>query len=216
MTAAVRAAGRKPRLAVYGGTFDPVHIGHLSIAQAALDSGAAGRVLFVPVGKQPLKSEAAPAPGPARLAMLEAAIAGEPGFAVSALELERPGPSYTLDTLRAIAQQQPDSEIEFLCGADALAGLPRWHRSLELLAEFPLLVAARPGEQSVAAVKAGLVAQGFPASALDRVMAIPAPLLDVSATAIRERVRRGEPLNGLVPPAVADLIARHWLYLPPS
>lgn len=206
------AREQKPTLAVYGGSFDPVHVGHLAIARAALDSGAAQRVLFMPVGMQPLKPDAAPAPGPLRVAMIEDAIAGEPRFAVSRLELERPGPSYTLDTLRAVRLQQPNVQVAFLCGADQLAALPRWHRPLELLAEFPLLVAARPGNRSIDELKDELAAHGFPPAALDRITMLPAPLVEVSATAIRERVRRGEALDGLVPPGVARLIAEHRLY----
>lgn len=217
MTGAARplaghSAGQPSTLAVYGGSFDPVHCGHLAIARAALARGAAHQVLFMPVGVQPLKLDAAPAPGPLRLAMIEAAIAGEARFSVSSLELERPGPSYTLDTLRIVRQQRPGFEIVFLCGADQLEALPRWHRPAELLAEFPLLVAGRPGSRPVEEIKAGLVAQGFSPAALARVTALEAPLLPISATAVRERVRRGEALDGFVPPAVARIIAEHRLY----
>lgn len=200
------------RLAVYGGSFDPVHVGHLAIAQAALAAGAAEHVLFVPTGQQPLKPDAKPAPGWARVAMLEAAIGGEPRFAVSRLELARPGPSYTLDTLRLLKEQHPQTDLMFLCGADQLATLPRWHRPFELLAEFALLVAERPGQRAVQAIIADLAAAGFAPTLLARVQPVPAPLLDVSATEIRARVRRGEPITKLVPPGVADIIARHGLY----
>lgn len=208
----IGAGTRVERLAVYGGTFDPVHCGHVAIAQAALDAGAADRVLFMPVGQQPLKPGRAHAPGEVRVAMLAAAIASEPRFAVSRLELERPGPHYTIDTLRQLRQLEPEVEIAFLCGADQLASLPRWHEPLALLAEFTLLVAARPGQRPVAEIIADLGAAGFPQELLARVTALPAPLLDISATDIRARVRRGEPLDGLVPPAVAALIAQHGLY----
>lgn len=200
------------RLAVYGGSFDPVHAGHLAIARAALASGAADRVLFVPARVQPLKLDARPAPGAVRAEMLAAATSGEPRFAVSTLELERPGPSYTLDTLRALRQQQPHAHIVFLCGADQLANLPRWHRPHDVLAEFGLLVAERPGQPLVEAILARLAAAGFTAELLARVEPLAAPLHDISATAIRERIRRGEPVAGLVPDAVAAIIARHGLY----
>ena len=138
---AVQAATR-PRVGIFGGTFDPIHVGHLAIARAALEAVPLDRVIFVLAKRSPLKGRAPVASEEDRLAMLTRCIADEPSFSVSRIELEREGPSYTVDTLETLASE---GDLFFIVGSDALAEFPRW-RSPERVAELAtILVADRPG-----------------------------------------------------------------------
>jgi nicotinate-nucleotide adenylyltransferase len=180
------------RLGVMGGTFDPVHVGHVAAARAAATRIALDRVLFVPAGQPPHK--AGHATPEQRYEMTRLAIAGEPGFAASRIELDRPGPSYTVDTLRALR----GPELFFICGADAIRDLPTWHEWEELpkLATF------------VAVTRPGVAPPEVPCATY-----IEIPGVDVSSSAIRERVAAGLPIDGMVAPAVARYIHEHRLYL---
>lgn len=183
------------RLGVFGGTFDPVHVGHLAIANAALESVPLDRVLFVPARRAPLK-EHGPVAGEAdRLTMLERAVAGEPRFSVSRIELDRDGPSYTVDTLEALAG--PD-DLFLILGADALAALPRWKDPERIAALATLVVADRPG----APERVG----DAPVVRFD------APRLDISSRELRARAARGRSLRYLVPDAVWKHIEARGLY----
>lgn len=189
------AAALMPRVGVFGGTFDPVHVGHLAIALAALESVPLDRVLFVPARRSPLKDRDPVASVADRVAMLGAAIAHEPRFALSRVELDRDGPSYTVTTLEALRSQ---GQLFLILGSDALADLGRW-RDPERISELAtLLVAARPGAPEPDPVHA---AQAFDA-----------PRLDISARELRARAARGMSLRYLVPDAVWEHIARRGLY----
>lgn len=180
------------RLGVLGGTFDPIHIGHVAAARAAAAALALDQVLFVPSGVPPHKQgHAAPEH---RYEMTVLATAGEPIFTVSRLELDRPGLSYTVDTLRAL--RGPD--LFFICGADAIGDLPSWHEweQLPKLAHF--IAVTRPG---------------VPRPDVQYATYVEIPGIDVSSSAIRERVAAGQPIAGMVAPAVADYIHEHKLYL---
>jgi nicotinate-nucleotide adenylyltransferase len=181
------------RLGVLGGTFDPVHNGHLAAARAAAAALRLDRVLLVPAAQPPHKANVH-ASAEQRLAMVEAAVAGDPLLAASRIELDRPGPSYTVDTLRALA---PQGELFFICGADVLAQFTAWHRWQEILRLAKLAVVSRPGAD---------VASPLP------VLWVRGVVLDISSEDIRRRVREGRPIRGLVPEAVEAIIRREGLY----
>ncbi|MCD0422229.1 nicotinate-nucleotide adenylyltransferase [Rubrivivax sp. JA1024] len=200
MKHAPAAAGR--RIGLFGGSFDPVHRGHVALAHEAMKQLALDGVLWVPVGQPWQKARALSAPEH-RVAMLEAAVEGEARFAVDRLEIERPGPSYTLDTVRELQRREPGVRWVLLIGADQYAGLHTWNGWRELLARVELAVAARPG---VAPVADAEVARHPHALAL-------LPLaVDVSATEIRRRAASGLDITELVPPQVARYIDQHALY----
>ena len=183
------------RIGVFGGTFDPVHVGHLAIAQAALESAKLDRIVFVPARRSPLKDRGPLAGEADRLAMLEAATMGEPRFSVSRVELEREGPSYTVDTLDAL---KGEGELHLILGSDALADLPKW-RSPERIRELAkILVARRPGAPEPDAASGAV--------------AFDAPHLDISSRELRARVTRGLSLRYLVPDDVWRHIERNGLY----
>jgi nicotinate-nucleotide adenylyltransferase len=186
------------RVGVLGGTFDPVHNGHLALAAAAREELALDEVLFVPAGQPWRKAGREIASDEDRLAMLRLALAGEPAYRIATFELEREGPSYTADTLEALRAERPDDELFFLMGEDALADLPNWVRPDRIVGLATLAVARR--------------SDGNGAADAERVVWLKMPLVPVSATDIRERVRRGEPIEDMVPPAVADYIRERGLY----
>ena len=183
------------KIGVFGGTFDPVHVGHLAIAEAALESAGLDRVIFVPARRSPLKATGPIASEADRLAMLEAAVKGQPRFAVSRVELDRPGPSYTVDTLEAL---KGEGDLHLILGSDALAELATWRSPERIRALAALLVARRPGAPEPD------TASG--ARAFD------APCLDISSRELRARASRGLSLRYLVPDEVWRHIDRKGLY----
>jgi nicotinate-nucleotide adenylyltransferase len=178
---------------VFGGSFDPVHNGHLAIAMAALESIPLDRVLFVPARRSPLKDETPAASEADRLAMLELATREEPRFAVSRIELDRPSPSYTVDTLEALAGE---GRLFLILGGDAARDLSRWRDPERVRKLAALVVARRPGSDY----------DDRAAIVLD------APLMDVSARELRARAARGRSLRYLVPDAVWRYIEERKLY----
>jgi nicotinate-nucleotide adenylyltransferase len=198
------------KLGILGGTFDPIHLGHLILAQAAADHLGLDRVLFAPAGLQPLKRNRPTTPAPHRVAMVEAAIRDNPRFALSRVDVDHPGPSYTVDTLdRLRAAWGPEAAFWFIVGLDSLANLRAWRDPAGILARTRLAVAPRPG-----------VALDLPAltAALprlpDQLDWVPAPLIEISASDLRARAARGHSLRYFVPDAVAAYIAAHRLYQP--
>ena len=181
-------------IGILGGTFDPVHNAHLAMARAALDRLGLDHVLFIPTGQTRYRPPAA-TPGRDRAAMLRLAIEDEPRFAVDERELRPGATGYTVDTLRALRSEFGDAELHLLMGADQYAKLDSWHRPDEVRRLARIAVFARPG----VALNAG-------------VRLIPMQPMPVSASEIRARAQRGEPLDDVVPPAVANYIARHRLY----
>lgn len=188
------------RLAIFGGSFDPPHVGHLLAAHDACARLSLDRLVFVPAGKQPLKPDAAGATGPQRLAMVQAMTAGEPAFAVSSVEVDRPGLSFTVDTVRHFSSEFPGAERFLLLGADVLSSFSQWREPAEVVRLAQPVVLVR-GETDIPASLAG--------APLTR---LPTRRVDVSSTEIRERVRRGQSIRGFVPDGVADVIARERLY----
>jgi nicotinate-nucleotide adenylyltransferase len=183
------------RVGVFGGTFDPVHVGHLAIANAALESVPLDRVVFVLARRSPLKERGPVAPEADRLRMLEQAVAGERRFAVSRIELDREGPSYTVDTLERLAG---DDDLFLILGSDAVADFPRWKEPERIAKLATLVVADRPGA---------------PARLGDApIVAFDAPRLDISSRELRSRAARGLSLRYLVPEAAWQHIEARGLY----
>lgn len=216
-----------PTVGVFGGTFDPVHLGHLAIAGRAREILELDRMLFVPTARPPHKTFEDLAPAAERAAMLRLAISGIPGLAVSPLELTSDRVSYTYDTLCAVRDESPPQRPVFLLGMDALRTIETWHRHEDLVREFDLAVvdrvdalggfrALRPAlrERVVRTdddLGPGVFADHDPGRG-GRIFLLPVPPIPVSATEIRNRVARGEPIDDLVPPAVARYIQETRLY----
>lgn len=194
------------RLGVFGGTFDPPHLGHLVAASDACQALGIERMLWVPSAVPPHKRDTVHASAAHRLAMVRAAVAGDPRFQADDLELRREGPSYTVDTLRALREREPGAELCFVTGADNLAEIPGWREPEEILRLARLAVVTRRGDGHAPAAAAGMA----PAD----VVAV--TRVDVSATEIRRRVAAGETIRYLVPDAVRAYIEREGLYREPS
>ena len=202
------------KMVLFGGTFDPVHHGHLIIARHIAEQLGIARITFVPTSQPPHKPAALAGPAD-RLAMLELAIEGQPMFEVCDLELGRPGPSYTLQTIQDLRDQHGrDLAISLIIGADMLQELPHWHQVSKLIDSVKFIIAARPPldqqmPQILAEVGSQLgdqVAQSLSESI------VKTPLLEISSTDIRSRVSRGMPIDYLVPVSVATYIAKMGFY----
>jgi len=186
-----------------GGTFDPIHHGHLVAASEAGFVLGLDEVLFVPTGHPWQKQDRAVTPGWHRLAMCDAAVAGSHRFATSRVDVDRPGPTYTVDTLRDLAGDHPGADFFFITGADALRGILAWRDAEEVLRRASLVGVTRPGH-----------VLADPGIGEHAVTLIDVPALAISSTDIRGRTARGAPIDYLVPAAVADYIERHHLYRP--
>ncbi len=211
-------------IGLLGGSFDPFHVGHLGLARAARDHLGLDRVLVVPAAAPPHKLGRPMSPPEIRLEMVEAGIVGEPGLEASRIELDRPGPSWTVDTVAQLlglgdggvadnaASAVDPSDIVVILSSESFAGFATWHDPDRLLDLSRIAVAPRAGhpEPDLAAFE-----RAFPGRS-DRIVVIPGPAVDVSASEIRRRVARGEPIDGLVPPGVAAVIAAHRLYRQPE
>ena len=197
------------RLGVYGGTFDPVHTGHLLLARDALEQCRLDAVLFVPCAQSPLKKSGPLATDAQRVALLRLALKGEPRFWLSRCEVDRPAPSYAIDTAREIQDAFPRAQLFWLLGHDQWAQFDRWHRpdDLRRLVRFIRLPRGGDAERSDGATvpEAG--------AGRGRVLDLPRPRrIDISATEIRRRVKSRQSIDQLVPSAVAGYIRRHGLY----
>jgi nicotinate-nucleotide adenylyltransferase len=199
-------------LGILGGTFNPPHIGHLVCALEARDQLGLDSVVLMPVSAPPHK-EAADDPGPeVRADLCRAAVAGEAGFEVSTLEIERGGPSYTVDTLRALHELREGDDLTFIVGGDMALSLPAWREPEAVLELARVAVAEREGlrRQEIADRIAPLSGAG------GRVVFFTMPRLDVSSSDVRARIAAGRPVRWLVPDAVVDEIERQGLYVPPT
>lgn len=196
------------RIGVLGGTFDPPHTGHLMLAENTREALDLEKVLFVPVGKQPLKPNNRTSPEQ-RLAMVELAIADNPFFEISLVDMEREGPHYTADTLTLIHAQYPDAELYFLMGGDNLRDFHRWTRAQEVYHQARLAVLRRSDED----IHPHMHDESFPDLA-DRIDMIDSPLLSIwlSSTHIVERIKSGLSVRYLVPTPVLDYIRANHLY----
>jgi len=189
-------AGNKKlkKIGIYGGSFDPIHHGHLILAREAREALDLEKVILVPAAVSPLKRRAAAASGDMRLKMLRAAIEGEEGFAIDDCELRRPPPSWTIDTVLEIGKRETDSEIYLLIGEDTVAALDRWRRFDELKKMVRFVVLDRTGSQT------------------RRNYQVVLRKIDISATDIRKRVAHEQSIRYLVPPAVEKIIHERQLY----
>lgn len=197
------------RLGIYGGSFDPVHLGHLLLAETCREACELDRVLFLPCGQSPHKPHGAIATGNQRAEMLEFAVAGDPRFGVCRIELERSGPSFTVETLRQLRFEQPDSELFFLMGADSLSDLPLWREPLAIL-EIATIVAVNRGLRPPPNLES--LANRIGSIVRDRVRFVTMPAIDLSATEIRERARTERSLRFRTPRAVEEYIRQNGLY----
>jgi len=184
------------RIGILGGSFDPIHHGHLILARAAREELGLDCVVFIPANVSPHKTQTKPATAHDRLAMVQLAIEGEPGFETSDLELLRPPPSYTVETLRELTAQQPDDEFTLLIGADNVAKFETWREPDQIRRLAPIAVLDRASHDTP---------HDWP---------VVRRLVDISSTDIRVRTAAGRSIRYLTPDAVCDYIAKHSLYRP--
>ena len=199
------------RIGILGGTFDPIHYGHVRAAEQARAGQRLDRVLFVPANRSPLKADTQ-ASAAHRVAMARLAIADNPAFALSTVDVARPPPSYALDTVAALRRAYPAAALVFLIGADQLADLPQWRAPEQLLQAVPIVALTRP---AAAGAIADALEKLSPA-ARARVTVQEMPAVDISASEIRRRAAAGRSLRGLTPPAVVEYIEARRLYRPPE
>lgn len=191
------------RVGVLGGTFDPVHNGHLILAEQARAGIELDLVLFIPAGEPWRKADRAIAPAEHRLAMLRLAIAGNDAFGVSDIEVRRAGPTYTADTLETLTAERLDDQFWFVVGADALADLPNWHEPERIVRHATLAVAPRDGAAGIAEADSRL---------RGRIDSFAMPRIEISSSVIRARVAAGRSIRYLAPEAVRAYIEREQLY----
>ena len=193
--------GAKPRLGLYGGSFDPVHCGHLLVAQAACEELGLTRLFFIPAAQSPFKPQSAPAPANERLRLLRLALAGRSDYEIDEQEIRRGGTSFTIDTVRDYLVRYPGADLLYLIGADHVPTLPAWREAEALARLVEFVVIPRPGQRPASFPEPfrGRELAGFP--------------LGVSSSQIRSRVKAGLTVRGLVPDAVAEAIRNSKLYL---
>jgi nicotinate-nucleotide adenylyltransferase len=189
------------RIGLYGGSFDPVHLGHLLVAQAAREEFDLDKIFFIPAAQSPFKPGVKPTPAQERTRMLRLALAGNSAAEVDEQELQRGGISYTIETVRNYSNRFPTAKLFYLIGADHVAQLPKWRQADELAQRLDFLIIPRPGqnETPIPHPFRGTFLNGFP--------------LGVSSSQIRARVRAGLPVEHLVPWPVAEVIRNNRLYL---
>jgi nicotinate-nucleotide adenylyltransferase len=197
------------RLGVFGGSFDPPHLGHLILAEEALSALNLERVLWVLTPEPPHKSPRSLSSVSIRLEMVEQAIGGNPRFILSRVDVDRPGPQYAVDTMKILRSESPGQEWTLLMGEDSLRDLPTWSRPQDLIRQCELGVMRRPGtlwdEKSLESQIPGIA---------QRMHFFMAPLVDISSSEIRQRRQQGRPIRYLVPPGVWDIIQQAGVYQP--
>jgi nicotinate-nucleotide adenylyltransferase len=189
-----------------GGSFDPIHLGHLRAAENAREALSLEKVLFIPAGQPPHKPQGTVSSAVDRFSMVALGTAGHAVFVPDDLEIRRGGPSYTAETLDELAKGRPDAEIFLIVGADTLPEMKSWREPERIFALCTVAVASRPSDGGGGPAHGGEAPNGA------RVVAVPGPGLPLSATAVRQRVREGRSVRYLVPDPVADYIAKRRLY----
>lgn len=199
----------KKKVGIMGGTFDPIHNGHLLIAQAALDTFSLDEILFVPSGTPWLKDVSKVLDKKTRVSMTGLAIEDNPGFALSTIEIDREGNSYSYETLEILKQQNPDVEYYFILGADSLMEIDHWKNPDKLMASCTLLTAVRDDydkqklEEKMEALRNNYQAH---------IELLPTARIDLSSTMIREKVRNGQSVRYMMPDAVREYIEKRGIY----
>jgi nicotinate-nucleotide adenylyltransferase len=197
------------RIGIYGGTFDPVHFGHLLLAEQCREQCRLDQVWFVPAGVPPHKQSAGITPGAQRAEMLEFALAGASDFAVDRREIKRSGPSFTVETLRELRHERPEDELFFLIGADSLHDLPTWREPREI-AILATLVVVNRGHAPSPAVDTLIPHLG--AAAVARIQIVEMPGIEFSSRDMRRRVREGRSIRFMTPRAIEQYLLEHQLY----
>lgn len=189
------------RIGLFGGSFDPVHLGHLLVAQAAFEELQLSRVFFIPASQSPFKPDSKPTPSQVRLQMLRSALAGQTWCEVDPQEIARGGVSYTIDTVHSYRNRFPEADLFYLVGADHVLQLPKWREANQLAELAQFIVVPRPGECEISLPSPfrGQLLRGFP--------------LGVSSSTIRKRVNSRLPIDHLVKREVAEIIRNNGLYL---
>ena len=194
-------------IGILGGTFDPIHIGHLVVAEEARIRVGLNEILFVPAGQPVLKPERKITPAGHRVEMVRRAIAGNPHFKLCTLEVERPGPSYAVDTLTMLREQvASEASLFFILGGDTLAELPSWKEPKKLVQLCSLVVAPRLGSKDLRHLETAIP------GLLDKVIQLDMPVIGISSSGIRQRIAQGLPIRYLVPAGVEKYIAEHNIY----
>ncbi len=197
------------RLGLFGGTFDPVHLGHLILAEITLEKMGLDQICFLPSGSPPHKQKEEISSEKARTEMLEFAIAGDNRFSINRMEFEREGPTYTYETVKILKEENPEDEFFFIIGADSLKDFPRWKHP-ERIVEKATIVAVNRGllsQDEMQELKSKL-----PEDLMNHVEIISMPGIDLSSTEIRNRVKEGKSIRYMVPHAVDAYIHQHKLY----
>jgi len=204
---------KHPGILLFGGTFDPIHNGHIQIARLIAAKLTVHKVIFIPSAHPPHKEPHSLTPAPMRLALTQLALEGDDLFEVSDCELHRRGPSFTLDTIRYFRDQfGPDTTLYWLIGADTISELPGWYKVNQLVEQCTIVTARRPGYQ--AQLSSALFQNVLTPAQITRLQqhVIDTPEFDISATDIRSRLRRGLTVNELIPPKVLQYITDNNLY----
>lgn len=198
----------KERIGILGGTFDPPHVGHLILAAEAHDQLNLSKLLWVLTPVSPFKNKYRLTPLENRLAMLQAAIAGNPDFELSRVEIDHPGPYYSVDTIHRLANQHPSADLVLIIGGDSLYDLPHWHQAADLVhACSEIGVMRRPGDS----LDLSLLAEQLP-GIRENIHFIDAPLLEIASRDIRRRAQQGQPFRYYLLPSVYDYIVKTGLY----
>ena len=196
------------RYAIYGGSFDPVHIGHVSLADCAVSQCGLDELIFMPAYISPFKQDRKVTDGNDRIAMIRTVLDHDPAFSVSDYEIKKGGPSYTVETLRHFRKTAGD-RLHFVCGFDSLVQLDTWYEGPEILRDYPVITVRRPDtDDSLGMEKIDAYRRDYGAE----IILLDMPPVDASSTEIREKVKRGESISGLVLPATEEYIIEHKLY----
>lgn len=199
------------RIGVFGGTFDPVHLGHLILAEQCREQAQLDQVLFIPSARPPHKLDQPLTAFRHRVEMLQFAVAGHPVFRIDELEENRAGPSYTADTLEELRRREPQAQLWLMIGADCLPDIPGWHEPAQIISAAGLLIVARPGSPTWSDVdlRANL---GMTRDSVLNHQVVQMPLIEIASRDIRRRVKEGRSIRFLVPRAVECYIETHYLY----
>ncbi len=209
------ATAPRKRVGIFGGTFDPIHLGHLILAEQCREQGQLDEVWFLPASRPPHKQDQTITRFDQRVEMIALAIAGHPAFRIEELEKERPGFNYTADTLQELHQRHPESDLYLLLGSDSLADLPGWHEPRRIIENAGLLVMLRANTNPVPTemLRARLLLPDTVPLKVEWIQA--PPLIDIASRELRKRVELGRTIRYLVPRAVECYIHEKKLYLPP-